>query len=486
MSWNLSSNAKAILLLTAPLIAGRGGRQAELLTPGEYKRLARRLREIGRQPSDLLAAGVDEVLEASRDLLDPARLKRLLERGFLLSQAVERWQARAIWVTSRADPEYPQRLKSRLKGNAPPLLYGCGERRILESGGLAVVGSRQVTETLIELTLEVCGRAASAGATIVSGGARGIDQASMNGALEAGGKAIGVLADRLERAAMNRDHRELLLDRRLVLISPYDPSAGFNVGHAMQRNKVIYALADAALVVHAEVGKGGTWAGAIEQLDRLSLVPVYVRSTGDDRSGLEALQEKGALPWPNPRTAEEFRSALSIEPKTLPGRPEQASLPLIVEAPVAQPPVAEVDLAEAGEIREPDAASVRYASSAQAGEWEPGAEVALPPSEDDADHQCASDPAGELFARAQALVLKILERPQSARNVAEALDVTQRQAEIWLRRLVDRGLVGKTARPVRYVSIDSGSRREGRAEADAAEGQAGNIEARSGRRARLR
>jgi len=35
------------------------------------------------------------------------------------------------------------------------------------------------------------------------------------------------------------------------------PSAGFNVGHAMQRNKVIYALADVALVVSADFEKGG-------------------------------------------------------------------------------------------------------------------------------------------------------------------------------------------------------------------------------------
>ena len=41
---------------------------------------------------------------------------------------------------------------------------------------------------------------------------------------------------------MNREHRKLLLDGRLLLISPYDPSAGFNVGNAMQRNKVKKAV----------------------------------------------------------------------------------------------------------------------------------------------------------------------------------------------------------------------------------------------------
>ncbi|MEI9864693.1 MAG: DNA-processing protein DprA [Limisphaerales bacterium] len=93
----------------------------------------------------------------------------------------------------------------------------------------------------------------------MSGGAKGIDRAAMHGALLADGDVAGVMADSLERAALARDNREPLMEGRLVLISPYDPAAGFNVGHAMQRNKVIYALADAGLVVTSDFEKGGTW-----------------------------------------------------------------------------------------------------------------------------------------------------------------------------------------------------------------------------------
>ena len=76
----------------------------------------------------------------------------------------------------------------------------------------------------------------------------------------------------------------------LVLLSPYDPNAGFNVGNAMQRNKLIYALADAALVVNSDLGKGGTWTGAVEQLDKFRQIPVFVRSTGAPSAALDALQ----------------------------------------------------------------------------------------------------------------------------------------------------------------------------------------------------
>ena len=98
----LSPNAQAILLLTAPLIAGRGTTSPDLLSPGEYKRLAQRLRELKQQPFDLLSPDADEILKKCQPSSDAGRLQRLLGRGFLLSQVIERWQARAIWVVSRA------------------------------------------------------------------------------------------------------------------------------------------------------------------------------------------------------------------------------------------------------------------------------------------------------------------------------------------------------------------------------------------------
>ena len=218
------------MLLTAPLIVGRSEASPDLLTPREYKRMARHLHELRRQPADMLSSEMDEVLKECQSVIDESRLKRLLARGFLLSQAIERWQTRAIWVVSRADSEYPRRLKARLKNDPPPILYGCGDAMILNTGGLAVVGARHIDETLIEFTKDIGRLAANARHTLVSGDARGIDQAAMHGALEAGGTVVGVLAATLEREALNHEHRNLLLERQLVF-SPYDPSAGFNVGH---------------------------------------------------------------------------------------------------------------------------------------------------------------------------------------------------------------------------------------------------------------
>jgi predicted Rossmann fold nucleotide-binding protein DprA/Smf involved in DNA uptake len=422
MSTSLSPNTQAILLLTAPLIAGRSEPSSDLLTLGEYKRLARFLRDKQRQPADLLALDASVLLGECQRLIDSDRLKRLLARGFLLSQAIDRWQTRAIWVVSRADAEYPKRLKARLKDDAPPVLYGCGDAAVLDTGGLAVVGSRHVDDALVAYTEGIGRLTAKARRTLISGGAHGIDQAAMRGALEAGGKVMGVLADSLERASLNREHRNLLMDGQLVLISPYDPSAGFNVGHAMQRNKLIYALADAALVVSSDYEKGGTWAGAIEQLEKLRLVPVYVRSNGGTGKGLEALRRRGALAWPNPETPESLAEALAVEVSAKKDARRQDDLSFLV-------------CEEANQAYENPPSSLPNDGSL--------ARQSL---------ESASTPADALFAKVRELLEKMA-TPKTEAEVAADLQVSKSQAKNWLKRLVDEGVLEKLSKPVRYRSV---------------------------------
>ena len=57
-----------------------------------------------------------------QSVIDDGRLRRLLGRGFQLSQVVERWQARVIWVVSQAEPHYPRRLKAKLREDAPAVV----------------------------------------------------------------------------------------------------------------------------------------------------------------------------------------------------------------------------------------------------------------------------------------------------------------------------------------------------------------------------
>ncbi len=427
----LSVNSQAILLLTAPLMAGRSDYSREILSLSEYNRLARLLRDKERQPADLVGPNASETIAICATLFDASRLERLLGRGFLLSQAVDRWNSRAIWVVSRADPEYPRKIKTHLRENSPPVLYGCGDAALLEAGGLAVVGSRHTNDSLMAFSDEVGRLAAESQRAIVSGGAKGIDSAAMTGALRAGGNVIGVMAENLERGALSRENREPLLDRRLVLVSPFDPAAGFSVGHAMQRNKFIYALSDAALVVTSDLEKGGTWAGAIEQLDKLKYVPLFVLGRPGTGKGNSALLSRGGMPWPDPRTRNEFECVFSIPQESGGERSKQDTLPLKLQE----------DPTEYKVTRIPKTDEVETQIA------EPAADV-------------KSSPEAELLGSVRDILAMELLEARSEDEVAKLLGVLKGQAKAWLSKLIEEGKVEKVAKskPVRFRSVKSNER----------------------------
>ena len=486
MTFDISPNTQAILLLAAPLIVGRSTEKEPLLSHREYGALARALKDAHCAPADLVEGGDSAAREAAERVVARERLDKLLARGFKLAQALERWRARSIWVVSRADPAYPRRLKAHLRNDAPALLYGCGDAALLDRGGLAVVGSRKASGSVLAFTASVARGAAEAGRPIVSGGARGIDQAALDGSLEAGGWAIAVLADSLEKAATRRAYRTALRDGRLVLASPFDPAAGFNVGHAMQRNKFIYALADASLVVQAEVGKGGTWAGAMEQLERYHFGTLYVRTAPEAEPAATELQQRGALAWPEPvdRAAGGDVFEASAE---LPVSPQGALLDACEKGDEGFSEVrdghkvgdAEESTTLAARSSSPCGSSERDVAAAVEGEAKqegrteavplalaaaPKASERVDPSRaagvtgDPAVFEAGDDevsdalaPADALFATARTLIIQQLNTEKTETAVAEALGIQPAQAKAWLVRLVEEGALEKRTRPVRYV-----------------------------------
>jgi DNA processing protein len=295
----------------------------------------------------------------------------------------------------------------------------------LEKGGLAVVGSRHVDDELIAYTERVGRVAAEAHRTLISGAARGIDRAAMNGALQAGGTVVGVMSDSLERAAVASDNREPLMDKRLVLVSPYDPAAGFNVGHAMQRNKFIYALSDAALVVSADFQKGGTWEGAIEQLERLHFVPVFVRNADNGGKGNRALIQRGGRPWPEPHSGSDLIEAMKEAAADVAAEPQQETLSFALH----------------------EKAASSYGDKL--------AKPAMTPSVLESSSEHTESPATRLLSSVRQILLQELAEAQTESQVAALLGVSKSQAKAWLIQLVKEGTLKKLSKPVRFCAAKS-------------------------------
>ncbi len=315
---SLKPQTQAILLLTTYFSKPVKG-DPKPLSPLEWGRFAAWLREHEIQPETLLFEEPAGILSQWHDrAITLERIQFLLNRSSALGIASEKWERAGLWVLQRSDPHYPTRLKKRLRNASPAILFGCGKQSLLNQGGLAVVGSRDATHDDLTFSAQLGKDAAGQGLSIVSGGARGVDEAAMLSTLEHDGTAVGVLADSLLRAATSAKYRGGLMSNNLVLVSPFNPEAGFDVGNAMSRNKQIYCLADAAVVVATSKGKGGTWNGAIENL-KAGWVPLLVKHHVDSASGNAALVQQGAQWFPNntDRLQDLFAETREEKPSTL-------------------------------------------------------------------------------------------------------------------------------------------------------------------------
>ena len=277
-----SPEADAILLLTASL--GKSLQEnEEPLTPKEWSRLASWMKENEFAAERILDSGFPDLIKEWKDKrITSYRIEDLLKRKVKLGLKIENWERAGIWVSTICDSDYPLKLKQRLGNNAPPVFFGCGDKSLLNRKSVAVVGSRSTDENKEKYSRKIVNTLVEQGYCVVSGGAKVIAHCAMMTALEKGGNAVGVLAKNLLRASTQSDFRKSIASGNLALISHVNPESGFSVGNAMARNKYIYCLSEAAIVVESGDGDhGGTWNGAIENLQASWKIPVLVKKDGN-------------------------------------------------------------------------------------------------------------------------------------------------------------------------------------------------------------
>lgn len=268
----------------------------DVLTNREWNQLAQWLGKQQKRPADLLFSAVSDL---ASDDLDPQiafKATAIAERASLVAMAIEQLEQVGIWTRTRIDDDYPRLWKARLKSAAPPVIFGTGPLELANRPSIAIVGSREITDELGELANSIGMRAASAGFVVVSGGANGSDKYGMHGALLADGQAVGVLPAGLARLSRQRDVRSFIANEQLCLISQVNPEAGFSVGNAMSRNRLIYTLSDLTIVIATATGSGGTWAGATENLKH-GWVPLAIWAGISAPEGNQALVRKGGYPF---------------------------------------------------------------------------------------------------------------------------------------------------------------------------------------------
>ncbi|MFA5607257.1 MAG: DNA-processing protein DprA [Leucobacter sp.] len=272
---------------------------------------------------DLVAsgAGARHICDAAGDTtevtLDARRvaagLKRWLprlDRAATLEDLV-RGAESAMMLIAPGSALWPVQLDD-LGDHAPLLLWVRGNPQRLSDRGLAVVGARACTGYGAHVTAELAEAACSAGASIVSGAAYGIDAVAHRTALASEASTVAVVAGGADRP-YPAAHTQLLQQISTVgaICSEMVPGSAPTRWRFLMRNRVIAALATATLVTEAGMRSGSlNTAGHTAELGRsLGAVPGPVTSAAS--SGCHRLvREYGAELITN---GEQVRELLGVD-----------------------------------------------------------------------------------------------------------------------------------------------------------------------------
>lgn len=198
------------------------------------------------------------------------------------------WAERAVVsrsVLTIADEAYPRSWAAHLGAGAPPALWILGE--LPPSPYLTIVGSRDVQYRERRFSQRCAEEAVALGYSVSSGAAKGCDQAASKGAPPE--RLVEVLPHGLGYVKARKSS---------CLLSLCPPDEEFSTGAAMERNALLYALGEAAVIVHARFKTGGTWHGAVDA-QRRRFCTLIVREDASNPAH-RALVGLGAAPIARP------------------------------------------------------------------------------------------------------------------------------------------------------------------------------------------
>jgi DNA processing protein len=206
-------------------------------------------------PSDLIA-----ILKKAREKYRWISVPDLQKVTTGWTKAHEIWkisQNNNIKIISRCSRNYPKRLSQI--SDPPVLLHVLGNIDAIKRDCIAIVGTREPTEFGIIAAKKLGALFAEKGYTVISGLANGIDAAAHQGALDANGSTVAVLAHGLDTVypAKNRKLAEAILKNKGALVSEYPWGRKITRNYFVARDRIQSGLSFGIFVVETGI-KGGT------------------------------------------------------------------------------------------------------------------------------------------------------------------------------------------------------------------------------------
>ena len=189
--------------------------------------------------------------------LSPEGLKSLRDKDLSSSEKIlEACVNERIGILTIQDALYCTRLRNI--PDPPILLYYKGQVPDLDSTAvIGVVGTRKASLYGLSVARSMGSQLGKAGGIVVSGLAKGIDAQAMGGAMEGGGRAVGVLGCGVDQIYPSCN-RKLFEDteRFGCIFSEFPPGTPPLSGNFPKRNRIISGLSCGVLVVEAPVRSG--------------------------------------------------------------------------------------------------------------------------------------------------------------------------------------------------------------------------------------
>lgn len=247
---------------------------------------------------------------------DQKALQSLQERDKIVVKAIlDKVNKHNSHLITKNDPDYPEILLQI--SDPPPLLYLKGKIFSQDRLALAVVGSRKMTNYGREVAEALVPELATAGLTIVSGLALGIDAVAHRAALSVGGRTLAVLAcgiDQIYPPSNTSLAEEIIRKDKGAILTEFPPETPTYPANFPIRNRIISGLSLGVLVIEAAEGSGTfhTVEAALEQGREVFAVPGSIFSPYS--AGTAKLIERGAKPVTR---AADILEELQVEGETL-------------------------------------------------------------------------------------------------------------------------------------------------------------------------
>lgn len=197
-----------------------GSPERRPLSPAQFRKLARRIRDAEKAPDDR-ELEIGDLTALGYGPADAAHILELLSEEALLERYLRKAAKSGCVPLTRLTPGYPRRILKALGDDAPGCIWARGDLSILESCGIALVGSRELHPKNEQFARQVGREAAGQGLVLISGNARGADRTAQNACLAVGGQVISIVADALtdhaaEQNWQERKHLQTLLLKELT------------------------------------------------------------------------------------------------------------------------------------------------------------------------------------------------------------------------------------------------------------------------------